>query len=31
MDTGRDKGDAVKVSLVIPVDFRMTAEKPSEN
>ena len=29
---GRDeKGDAVKVSLVIPVDFRMTAEKPSEN
>lgn len=26
---GRDeKGDAVKVSLVIPVDFRMTAEKP---
>ena len=27
---GRDeKGDAVKVSLVIPVDFRMTAEKPS--
>ena len=32
MDTGRDeKGDAVKVSLVIPVDFRMTAEKPSGN
>lgn len=29
---GRDeKGDAVKVSLVIPVDFRMTAEKPSGN
>ena len=28
---GRDeKGDAVKVSLVIPVDFRMTAEKPSK-
>ncbi|WP_418669435.1 TonB family protein [Alistipes putredinis] len=29
---GRDeKGDAVKVSLVIPVDFRMAAEKPSGN
>lgn len=26
-----DKGNAVKVSLVIPIDFRMTAEKPSGN